>query len=46
MNNNLDAGRSDDEIDLAEVFANLWAHKLAISLLTAVAIIIRGAYAL
>ena len=46
MNNNLDAGRSDDEIDLAEVFAILWAHKLAISFFTAVAIVIGGAYAL
>ena len=46
MNNNLDAGRSDDEIDLAEVFASLWAHKLAISFFTAVAIVIGGAYAL
>ena len=46
MNNNLDAGRTDDEIDLAEVFASLWAHKLAISFFTAVAIVIGGAYAL
>ena len=34
MNNNLDAGRTDDEIDLAETFASLWAHKLAMVQMT------------
>lgn len=45
MKNYLDVGRADDEIDLAEVFASLWAHKLAISFFTTVAIVIGGIYA-
>lgn len=46
MKSNHDAVRADDEVDLAEVFASLWAHKLAISFFTAAAIAIGGAYAL
>ena len=46
MNDNLDADKTNDEIDLAEVFANLWAQKLAISFCTVAAIVIGGSYAL
>lgn len=36
----------DDEIDLREVFAVLWSHKLLISLFTGMSIFLAGYYAL
>ena len=36
----------DDEIDLGELFAALWAHKLLITLFTALSIFLAGYYAI
>ena len=36
----------DDEIDLSELFAALWSHKLLITLFTGLSIFLAGYYAL
>ncbi len=41
-----DATEIDDEIDLGELFASLWAYKTLIGIITAVAIVAGGFYAL
>ena len=38
--------REDDEIDLSELFAALWAHKFLITLFTGLSIFLAGYYAL
>jgi polysaccharide biosynthesis transport protein len=41
-----DATKIDDEIDLGELFASLWAYKTLIGIVTALAIVAGGFYAL
>ena len=36
----------DDEIDLGELFAALWSHKLLITLFTGLSIFLAGYYAI
>ena len=38
--------QKDDEIDLAEIFASLWSHKILIVFITGISIFLSGYYAL
>ena len=38
--------QNDDEIDLSELFASLWSHKILIALITGISIFLSGFYAL
>ena len=38
--------QNDAEIDLSELFASLWSHKILIALITGISIFLSGFYAL
>ena len=38
--------QNDDEIDLSELFASIWSHKILIVLVTGISIFLSGFYAL